>query len=333
VVFHRLNPSFDYGGSLHAQWTLFDNCKFYVRAYNKGQFPIKMRFHNCIFHRCDFEHWSDTVCGVEFHNCAFINLVLPDIDHEVRKDFDCMDRTHREWHQFGGCTFLNCEIPPSVVWYSAACNYLNCRFLTGGPFEAKHELTVYACMKDCTGTPPSGSAAQKITIVQPAEPYLPPALPICAFSEIEPKARKIADLGKGYRWISQKATYTLSSADQNEKLSAKLLNGEGGWGRSDSFSFQTSMEDSPSMVIDLGRRRAVAALELENSWVEMGRAKTLTAWISDRGNGPWVEVWSAKEAQSQWCVQLEHSYPCRFIKLGLKEKSILHLNQVKIFER
>ncbi len=132
-------------------------------------------------------------------------------------------------------------------------------------------------------------------------------------------------------WISQAATYTVSSMDRPErKPLPSLLNGKGG-GYDDSFAFHTMDEEHPFIIIDLGAAARVTRMEIVNRrGSNGGRAKTLTAWAGLTNEGPWTQIWEAKGEEAEWDVDIQEAVAARFVKLGLTEHVAFHLFSVKI---
>ena len=88
--------------------------------------------------------------------------------------------------------------------------------------------------------------------------------------------------------------------------------------------------DEPFIVIRLdkpGRVHAVRIVNRKHSLHE--RAEGLTLWVSD-DETDWKRVWQAEDAAAEWLVDAG-GVTCRYIKIGLPGRGILHLNQVTVF--
>jgi len=60
------------------------------------------------------------------------------------------------------------------------------------------------------------------------------------------------------------------------------------------------------------------------------RAEGLSLWVSDNQTD-WRKIWQADRVAAQWTIEPEEPIACRFLKIGLPGRGILHLNQVTVF--
>lgn len=137
------------------------------------------------------------------------------------------------------------------------------------------------------------------------------------------------------QWISKTAKYTVGSTDANSGNHVplqKLLDGTGGGYQNNEFAFHTAFEDNPFIIIDLGMLDRIQRIEIINRRDhEIERAKTLAVWVSAKPDGPWIAVWQAEKAEKEWTVDLPGPVTARYVKIGLREHTALHLFSVKVF--
>ena len=89
--------------------------------------------------------------------------------------------------------------------------------------------------------------------------------------------------------------------------------------------------DQPHVVIRLAKPHAVRFLRIRNRLhSHQERAAGLTVWLSADGKA-WTEAWTAKTVEDEWLVGLGSETTCSHIKIGLRRKGTLHLNQVVVF--
>lgn len=156
----------------------------------------------------------------------------------------------------------------------------------------------------------------------------------------------VNSLGMPAAWISRQAAFHASSAMPQYASSAADLFQAEDFGAD--FSFHTQLEDSPSIVVDLGKVMTVKGLDIFNrsNWATANsaalnyqdRAKTLTAWSSENGSD-WIEIWRADSTRAEWSVAVKGMAAgnpvagrnARYIKLGLRERNYFHLANIKIY--
>ncbi len=158
-----------------------------------------------------------------------------------------------------------------------------------------------------------------------------------------PLATAVNGLGLPGTWLSRTAGLRASSMYGAPVDSAGILGAEI-YARD--FSMHTALEDSPSIVLDLGRLMTVASVDIANrsahatvnSQVQdfQARARTLTIWLSRDGLA-WEEAWRADGARPYWSAAIPAQKgtglgrTARFVKVGLRERNWLHLANVKVF--
>lgn len=114
------------------------------------------------------------------------------------------------------------------------------------------------------------------------------------------RARLISgDMSEYGRNLGTQATLTISSADEQDKPEdhARLFRGER---PSSGYAFHTAAEKNPQAIIDLGRKRMVNAVVIENSPADR-RSEGLILSVSDDGK-TWEETWRAPEWKEKWLV-------------------------------
>ena len=175
--------------------------------------------------------------------------------------------------------------------------------------------------------------SEAVVTVSWSGPNLPKqVIPPSAFYHMREPGAQVAE-----NWLSQDATYTVSSVDYDSR-SPNLLNGIGGGGaggKYPDYAFHTEDEDRPFIVVDLRKTCSVHSLEIVNRKITnaevLSRARTLTAWASARRNGPWEEVWRATEVKPRWAAVPAKPVQARYVKLGLREKTMFHLFSVNVY--
>ena len=148
----------------------------------------------------------------------------------------------------------------------------------------------------------------------------------------EVEARYIGKLG--FELVARHGRIGEDTTSFEPGLSWAKLDGTGGGYQNNGFAFHTTAESNPWIVIDLQQAYSLTRLEIVNRRDDpnaLGRAKTLTVWVSTSADGPWTPLWAARDAQQQWDIELPSPVPARFVKLGLREQAIFHLFSVKIF--
>lgn len=146
----------------------------------------------------------------------------------------------------------------------------------------------------------------------------------------------VGDLRKrnGYAEISRDAHIKIGAdfPEQYNRDAAYLLSAAG----ADRFDFTFhSREDAaapPAIIIRLSEEKEVRQIWMQNRVNKQfhDRARDLTVWLSSDGK-QWTEVWKSKQPQPEYEVDLPKGSQAQFIKIGLPEKGILHLNQVIIY--
>lgn len=141
-------------------------------------------------------------------------------------------------------------------------------------------------------------------------------------------------------WISQQATYTLSSTGDGVVALPSLLTGDD---PEREYAFHTQGgEAGAHIVIDLGDVKQVTRLEIVNRRdpALYSRAKGMQLWLavprpSDGGRFPLPpdfgrEVWTAAEGLPVYQVQLPQPTSARYLKLGFPPERIEFLNLAKV---
>jgi len=148
-----------------ARNAVFDRCKF---AKTGGWFSYassKWEFDSCLFYKCMFAGLRGVDFGLKFSHSAFVGMDFPELEHrrEKGKSFDHMDHLRTTWNKIVRCQFVDCEIPPTLVWCAEESNHLGCRFVVVETFESQHKTTVVAYVADTVGRTPDAA-----TLIAPA---------------------------------------------------------------------------------------------------------------------------------------------------------------------
>lgn len=127
------------------------------------------------------------------------------------------------------------------------------------------------------------------------------------------------------QWITEKSS-ALRPSGYVTSLDLAFLVAE----KDKSMAFCTPRE-TPTITIDLKGQWRVTRMELKNVKGLEERNRTVTAWISESPEGPWVEIWRCKKVQASWSVDLATPAIGRFLKIGNQEVEHFQLNSLKIF--
>jgi hypothetical protein len=106
-------------------------------------------------------------------------------------------------------------------------------------------------------------------------------------------------------WVSQKATYVVSSENGYHAPLASLLTGDDKL-HLGQFAFHTGSEPGAHIVIDLGQERQITGIAIENRRSQaQDRAKGLTVWLGTKAGDRGRKVWSADAVQPSWEFPLD----------------------------
>lgn len=137
-----------------------------------------------------------------------------------------------------------------------------------------------------------------------------------------------SDVSKDWKCISRDASLTYSSTSRWAPENDTLLTTQSG-----AFAFHTLEEKEPWLVIDLGEKQPVSAIEILNRADAQGnRTKNLRIWLSDNQRS-WKEVFQAGPTSSRWMVKLDQPTTARYVKIGTvnAKPQFFHLKGVKVF--
>ena len=103
-------------------------------------------------------------------------------------------------------------------------------------------------------------------------------------------------------------------------------------------AFHTNKENEPWVVLKLGRRVEVRALEIVNRQGGSGdREANLVAWLSEDGV-TWTEVWNAgSKAENSWIIPVAGAdgsgMKAAWVKLGTRQNhpEYFHLSRVTVY--
>lgn len=135
-------------------------------------------------------------------------------------------------------------------------------------------------------------------------------------------------------WISENATYTVSSVYAGQSPLPSLLTGEGRlyiYTDGSQYAFHTEIQDNPSITIDLGDTRTVERIYIKNRKGYGSRSKGITAWVSNDRAIKGEQIGMSDEVLDEYTMTLSRPQRARFITLGLQRSDYFHLQHVKIF--
>lgn len=331
VVFKNVVFALDNSSALRAHNAIFVDCVFTKGGGFFGYFSTHWRLVNCSLHKCRFPNLRAVDYGFACANCIFSSMSFPEIIH----DKDTLGHLRKDWNIIGGCAFVDCKVSSTVLLCSEACSYFSCQFL---PFKTQPTgeavLAIEGYFSKCDGKYPVDAAGEPYRVEASAKPHPCPSAPTAVpGTDFQQNVRIVQDAGKMYKWISKNATAKVSSQFHEQRLSAWLLNGEGGDVWENTHSFHTNDDINQFVVLDLGAKQSVAAVEISNRNSQMTRSKTLSLWSADSAEGPWTEIWTTRDWQNFWVISFETPESTRYLKIGLKEKNPLHLNTVRVFTK
>jgi len=137
------------------------------------------------------------------------------------------------------------------------------------------------------------------------------------------------------RWVSEDATYTVSSTGTMwgkaiEPLDC-LLTGKGQLHNRGQFAFQTKEEAKANIVITLKQTYVLRRILIENRRERFqDRAAGLTVWTATTSRR-WRWIWAATAVQDRWMIELKSGVNARYVKIALPGTGTLHLAGVKIY--
>ncbi|MCX6899094.1 MAG: SUMF1/EgtB/PvdO family nonheme iron enzyme [Verrucomicrobia bacterium] len=153
------------GHGFKARNAVFDRCKFVKTGGWMSYASSKWELDSCLLYKCAFASLNGVNYGLKFSQSAFVGMNFPELEHrrEKGKSFDHMDHLRTTWNKIVRCQFVDCEIPPTLVWCAEESNHLGCRFVVGETFESQHKTTVAAYVADTVGRTPDAA-----TLIAPA---------------------------------------------------------------------------------------------------------------------------------------------------------------------
>ncbi len=151
TIRQNLNPH-----GLKAKWAVFDRCQFEKRGAWFSYYSSKWVADSCLFYKSAFPSLKGTDFGIQFTHCAFVSMRFPEIAHRRLKDkpFDHMKLLRSKWNTISSCQFVDCAVPPTVMWCAEGSNFMGCTFISGESFESEVPTDTVAYVADTLGTPP-----------------------------------------------------------------------------------------------------------------------------------------------------------------------------------
>ncbi len=153
------------------------------------------------------------------------------------------------------------------------------------------------------------------------------------------KAKSLFDAPEYGGVISDKATLTISSASQwdNQADHPRLFTGGLTGGQ---FAFHTGSEVNPSAIIDLGDKRSVRGIFIQNREGYPERRTGVAVSLSTDGR-KWTQIWTASDRLDTWEIPVTSfvagahipGKEARYVKIErrLEKPDALHLQTVKIY--
>ncbi|WP_164103187.1 PVC-type heme-binding CxxCH protein [Candidatus Laterigemmans baculatus] len=149
----------------------------------------------------------------------------------------------------------------------------------------------------------------------------------------EPTVGQLRKRG-GYEEISRTARIKIGT-DFPESLNrdaAYLLSAKPPRQRDFAFHSREGSETAPAITIRLAEPREIQSIWMQNRVNSQfhARAEGLAIWTSTDGN-QWQKVWQAPQPAAEYEAELPAGTKAQFIRIGLPQRGILHLNQVVVY--
>lgn len=138
----------------------------------------------------------------------------------------------------------------------------------------------------------------------------------------------------GYEEISRTARIKIGVdfPEAHNHDAAYLLSAKDPGQRDFAFHSREGSDAPPSIVIRLSEPQEIRYLWMQNRINKQfhSRADGLAIWTSDDGS-EWKQVWQAEQPAAEYEAELPAGITAQFIRIGLPEAGILHLNQVVVY--
>ncbi|MEJ6573237.1 MAG: hypothetical protein QNL39_14745 [Akkermansiaceae bacterium] len=118
IVLRNVHLECDYTAAVHATNTLFVDCTFKKTGswhWNNG-FSSKWIFTDCMLVKSNFVGLTRGDYGIRWHQTIFFRCKLPQRNLNSKADRDATGEYHGHWNTITDCLFMECELPPSMVW-------------------------------------------------------------------------------------------------------------------------------------------------------------------------------------------------------------------------
>jgi hypothetical protein len=155
VIFRHVTFAQDLSASLKADGAIFEDCEFKKSGGWFATYSSKWMFTSCVLKGCKFDGLTEVDYGFQIKECAFISMEFPEIKHPHKGEFNHATALHGEWNKIVNCTFVDCAVPPTVVWCAESSNYYECKFLPGEAFESGHPYNISAYVSRTVGPAPA----------------------------------------------------------------------------------------------------------------------------------------------------------------------------------
>ena len=145
------------------------------------------------------------------------------------------------------------------------------------------------------------------------------------------------------RWISQNATYAVSSQEYPSLPPAPgFLNGTDqvyAMGfvparAGEDLAFHTTQEKGAHVTIDLGKPMVVTRIAIINGGgIRSNRSAGIGVWLSSKPDQLGRQVWTAPSVEREWDIKIDEPMRARYVTIGFPEdvEQILHLARAKVF--
>ena len=144
VVLHNVRIECDYTAAVVAKNTIFIDCKFTKsgRWTWNGGFSSKWTFEDCLVAKSNFPSLDRKNYGLRFKQTIFYKCSFPDRTLNTNPKSSAKDAYHLSWNQLTDCGYIECSLPPSLIWSNQKASYLDCEIRGGSKFESSKPFEV-----------------------------------------------------------------------------------------------------------------------------------------------------------------------------------------------
>ena len=142
VILKNVKLECDYTAQVFATHTVFINCSFKKSGswhWNNG-FSSKWHFTDCILVSSNFSSLSRGDYGLRLSGSTFLRCKLPQRMLSSDEAKDANGEYHGSWNVIEECAFVECSLPPSLVWGTKTCAFIRCKTPDSSVFKSSKNL-------------------------------------------------------------------------------------------------------------------------------------------------------------------------------------------------